>query len=429
MIAEFQAGWLQGADEARAAAERSEQHDARAARTAARRRARRRQLSRAGYDLSRRLGSAVGELVVRVGRGARLRSGTGTALRADGCVRRRSSRATARSSRARTSPPMPRSSGRRRLFPSLRLPTPTSALSPTRPWPCSEIVRARRLACDLIDLRYTDDRDAAALSRDRSAASRFRTPSQRACCPRCSANFRRCDAHGTLVASLARVRAGLTRRSRRDAAARRRWELRIRRRDQSERRPARRSVRCTARLGRETVNGRRDSACRRTRPTRAGSRANRRRFVRTTCLHRDAADAAAWQRTPGSAQAFAAPLFTDGASDVYMQNDRVRIAFAPDAGARIALLEGGTGGQCRDVRSVCCATPSIRRRRLRRAITSPRTRIRLPAGTFNRAYDCQRSASAAGSASVQLFLRPRRTFRRAARDSRACSRSRRVVTR
>ena len=94
MQSEFQAGWLQGADEAAPRPSDSVEHGARACRAAARRRARIRQLSGAGYDLSARLGGAMGELVLRVGCGAHRRSSRVAALRANTHLRRSHSRAT-----------------------------------------------------------------------------------------------------------------------------------------------------------------------------------------------------------------------------------------------------------------------------------------------------------------------------------------------
>ncbi len=76
----------------RSASKRSIEHNARAERTAARRRAWHRELSGARYDLSPRLGSAVGELVVRVGCCAECRSPGITAIRSDTRIRRGDSR-------------------------------------------------------------------------------------------------------------------------------------------------------------------------------------------------------------------------------------------------------------------------------------------------------------------------------------------------
>ncbi len=88
MQSEFQAGWLQGADEGAPRPSDPSNTTLALARAAARRRARRREFSGAGHGLSARLGSAVGELVVRVGCGADGRSARVTALRSDARFRR-----------------------------------------------------------------------------------------------------------------------------------------------------------------------------------------------------------------------------------------------------------------------------------------------------------------------------------------------------
>ena len=106
-----------------------------------------------------------------------------------------------------------------------------------------------------------------------------------------------------------------------------------------------------------------------------------------------------WPRDTRAARAFAAPLFTDGSSDVYLQNDRLRLVFGPDAGARVALLQGVPGDNAATsiglLRDAVDPQPSPSARDYIAAYTHP-----LPAGTFNRAYDCHVASAAGDDASV-----------------------------
>jgi hypothetical protein len=103
-----------------------------------------------------------------------------------------------------------------------------------------------------------------------------------------------------------------------------------------------------------------------------------------------------WARETHEAHAFAAPLFTDGPNDVFMQNDLLRVAFAPQAGGRIALLEGPSNDNAATsiglLRDAVDPEPSPSARDYIAAYTHP-----LPAGTFNRVYDCTIAPKTTGS--------------------------------
>jgi Glycosyl hydrolases family 35 len=94
-----------------------------------------------------------------------------------------------------------------------------------------------------------------------------------------------------------------------------------------------------------------------------------------------------WDRASGKAHAFPSSLFIDGPNDIYIQNDRLRSAFAPNAGGRIALLEMVAGDNAATsiglLRDAVDPVQSPSARDYIAAYTHP-----MPAGTFNRTYDC-----------------------------------------
>jgi hypothetical protein len=106
-----------------------------------------------------------------------------------------------------------------------------------------------------------------------------------------------------------------------------------------------------------------------------------------------------WPRDTRKAQAFAGPLFTDGSGDLYIQNDHLRLAFAPDAGGRVALFENAAGDNAATsiglLRDGIDPVPTPSTRDYIAAYTHP-----LAAGTFNRPYDCRIAQSGGTSASI-----------------------------
>jgi hypothetical protein len=107
-----------------------------------------------------------------------------------------------------------------------------------------------------------------------------------------------------------------------------------------------------------------------------------------------------WNRSTTASLAFAAPLFVDGVNDVYIQNDRLRLAFAPSAGARVALFQGGSDDNAATsiglLRDAVDPMPSPSSRDYIAPYTHP-----IAAGTFNRTYDCHIvPLKAGGAASV-----------------------------
>ncbi|MGR4064330.1 MAG: beta-galactosidase, partial [Vulcanimicrobiaceae bacterium] len=113
----------------------------------------------------------------------------------------------------------------------------------------------------------------------------------------------------------------------------------------------------------------------------------------------------------GDALAFAQDFLHDGSDQIVMQNDRIRIIFSPNAGARAFVLQaraitsGGVqswgpnlaspAGLLRD--DVGTPAPPSARDYIA-AYTHP-----FPAGTFNRPYSCYILASAGREASVQCY--------------------------
>ncbi len=102
----------------------------------------------------------------------------------------------------------------------------------------------------------------------------------------------------------------------------------------------------------------------------------------------------------GSTTAYAAPRlqdpppFADDSASA-LQSGRLRVAFAPRAGARISELDAGTGNVATSIgllRDAVDPEPSPSARDYIAAYTHP-----LPAGTFNRAYACATSTARSSS--------------------------------
>jgi hypothetical protein len=282
------------------------------------------------------------------------------------------------------------------LFPATALTNPDFGAFADATMAMQQECGRRRLACDLIDMRFAD---AATLQRYHAIVLPLAFPNAFATrmLPAMQRKLQTLRRVGTLVKSLAGVRAYLT--GGRDATLLVSNDATFGFVDAINPSDAPRVVGpLLARLGRDTVKV--DAI-----PLPAHSaklvpvRAQMSPILPYDILVAPPPTPLPWQRTPGSAEAFAAPLFTDGASDVYMQNDRVRLAFAPDAGARVALLEGGTADNAATsiglLRDAVDPPPSPSSRDYIAAYTHP-----MVAGAFNRAYECRVAASASASASV-----------------------------
>jgi Glycosyl hydrolases family 35 len=282
------------------------------------------------------------------------------------------------------------------LFPSSALTNPDFGAFADATMAMQQECGRRRLACDLIDLRFAD---SATLGRYRAILLPMAFPNVFASrmLPAMQRKLQTLRSAGTLVTSLAGVRANLT--GGRDATLLVSNDGSFGFVDAINPSDTPRVVGpLVARLGRDSVKV--DAI-----PLPAHSaklvpiRAQMSPILPYDMLIATPPTPLPWERTPGTAQAFAAPLFTDSSSDVYMQNARLRLAFGPDAGARIALLEGSTGDNAATsiglLRDAVDPAPSPSSRDYIAQYTHP-----IPAGTFNRAYDCHVAPSTNSSATV-----------------------------